>query len=290
MPGLKITAGPYQATFQPSTAMLCTSLRHDGEEYVARPRPLAAFRAGAATAIPLLHPWANRLSRWGYRVEGLGVSLEGLSLPVDTNGLPIHGNLLAVPFDVVRYTEQRIVAVLDYGTHPEKLRAFPFPHRVTVDATVSTTAGLRVMTTVEPTTELAVPVSFGWHPYVRLPAPRKSWILRWPACEHVEVDDSVIPTGVRTPQPKQAEPIGARTFDDLYALGPDRQFSIGSEQHSLTFRFDSGYPFAQLFVPPQRQHVAIEPMTAEIDALNRGSTPIVGANEAFRATFSLTVE
>jgi aldose 1-epimerase len=291
MPGLTIIAGRYEATFRPDDAMLCTSLRYGGEEYVARPRTLAEFRAGAATAIPLVHPWVNRLSRWGYGVAGRRVSLRGLALPVDTDGLPIHGNLFAVPFDVVRYTEPRIVARLDYGEHPDKLRAFPFPHRLTVDATLSESAGLRVTTTVEPTTDVAVPVSFGWHPYVRLPrTPRRSWILRWPSCEHVEVDDRVIPTGARTPQPRQAAPIGDRTFDDLYALGRDRVFSITTDERSLTFRFDRAYPFAQLFIPPRRQHVAIEPMTAEIDALNRGSAPLVAPNDVFRATFSLTVE
>jgi len=271
--------------------MLCTSLRYAGEEYVAHPRTLTEYRAGGATAIPLLHPWANRLSRWGYRAAGRDVSLEGVALPVDPNGLPIHGNLLAVPFDVLRYTDDRIVAVLDYGTHPEKLRAFPFPHRLTVDARIDTGTGLRVTTTVEPTADLAVPVSFGWHPYVRLPgAPRKSWLLRWPACEHVEVDDHTIPTGVRTGQPKHTAPIEGRTFDDLYALGRDRVFSISSDTRSLTFRFDRAYPYAQLFVPPRRQHVAIEPMTAEIDALNRGTAPLVAPNERFRATFSVAVE
>ena len=291
MPGLTITSGLYEVTFRPRDSMLCTSLRYAGEEYVARPRTLAEFRAGGATAIPLLHPWANRLSRWAYRVGRREVSLQGLALPVDTNGLPIHGNLFAAPFDVLRDTDERIVATFDYGTHPDKLRAFPFPHRVTIDARVGATTGLRVVTIVEPTSDVAVPVSFGWHPYVRLPdAPRNSWVLHWPACEHVDVDERLIPTGVRTPQAKQVARIEDRTFDDLYALGRDRVFSIRSDARSLTFRFDGSYPFAQLFVPARRQHVAIEPMTAEIDALNRGTARIVSPNETFRAAFSLTVE
>src|SRR5262249_26709627 len=113
--------------------MLCTSLRFRGDEYVARPRTITEFRAGSATAVPLWHPWANRLGSNSYRAAGRRVSLAGVPLPHDPNGLPIHGNLFGVAFDVVRANAARVVARPDYGAHPEKLRAFPFPHTVTID-------------------------------------------------------------------------------------------------------------------------------------------------------------
>ena len=270
--------------------MLCASLRFRGDEYVAWPRTLGEFRQGGATAVPLLHPWANRLAGTSYRAAGRRVSLAGLTLPRDPNGLPIHGNLFGVAFDVVRASDTRLTARLDYGALAEKLRAFPFPHVVTVDARLDGTRGLTITTSVEPTSSRAVPVSFGWHPFLRLPrAPRRDWELRWPACEHVEVDARVIPTGVRTPQRAEDAPIGGRTFDDHYALGRDRRFSISSARRTLTVAFDRAYPFAQLFVPPRRRLVAIEPMTAEIDALGRGTAPIVEPGDRFSASFTVTV-
>jgi galactose mutarotase-like enzyme len=288
--GITLQAGDYTATFRPDTAMVCTSLRLRGDEYVAWPRTLTELRAGGATAIPLVHPWANRLARWSYRAAGKRVDLRGLSLPVDKGGLPLHGNLHGVPFDVMRATDTRLTARLDYGAYPDKLRAFPFPHEVLVDARLHATRGLTITTQVTPTTDRAVPISFGWHPYVGLPrAPRRTWELRWPACEHVELDTKLIPTGRRTRQPGQREPIGARTFDDHYALGRDRTFAISAENRTLTLHFVDGYPFAQLWVPPRRHHVAIEPMTAEIDALGRGTAPIVAPGTSFRATFTIAI-
>jgi galactose mutarotase-like enzyme len=263
--------------------MLCTSLRRDGEEYVAWPRTLTEFRAGGATAIPLLHPWANRLGKWGYG----DVDLRGLALPVDKGGVPLHGNLLGVPFAVQFDSTDRLVASLDYNDP----RAFPFPHTVTVDARLHADRGLTITTEVRPTLDRAVPISFGWHPYVRLPhAPRREWELRWPACEHIEVDDRVIPTGARTPQPEQREPIGSRTFDDHYALGRDRTFAISARGRALTLEFDDNYPYAQLWVPARRQHLSIEPMTAEIDALGRALAPIIEPGESFRASFTIAID
>jgi aldose 1-epimerase len=292
--GITLRAGKYEATLRPDAAMLCASLRFLDDEYVAWPRTIEEFRAGRATAIPLLHPWANRLADDTYDAAGTTVSLAGLTLPHDPNGLPIHGNLFAVPFEVKQTNDTRIVATLDYGSHPDKLRAFPFPHLLTVDVRLHPTRGLNIVTQVEPTADRAVPISFGWHPFVQLPnAPRAEWDLRWPACEHLEVDERIIPTGARTPQPPQKEPVAARTFDDHYALGSDRTFRIsagaGKRRRTLTLQFDPSYPFAQLFVPPDRDFVAIEPMTAEIDALGRGTAPVVEPGDRFLAAFNLAV-
>jgi len=294
MAGITLRAGKYEATFLPDAAMLCASLRFRDDEYVAWPRTIEEFRAGRATAIPLVYPWANRLAGESYRAAGQDVSLAGLTLPHDPNGLPIHGNLFGVAFDVEQTNDTRVVARLDYGAHPDKLRAFPFPHVLTVDARLHPTRGLNIVTQVEPTSDRAVPLSFGWHPFVQLPnAPRAEWELRWPECRHVEVDERIIPTGVRTPQPGQREPIAARTFDDHYALGADRTFQIaagaGRTRRTLTLQFDPGYPFAQLFVPPDGELVAIEPMTAEIDALGRGTAPLVEPGHRFQASFNLAV-
>jgi galactose mutarotase-like enzyme len=288
--GITLRAGRYEATFRPDVAMLCASLRFRGDEYVAWPRTLTQFRAGGATAIPLLHPWANRLAGNTYRAAGRRVALHGVSLPHDPNGLPIHGNLLGVAFDVVRANATRVVARLDYGAYPEKLRAFPFPHVVTIDARLDASRGLTIATAVEPTAGRPVPVSFGWHPFVRLPkAARREWELRWPACEHVEVDNRVLPTGARTPQPAARAPIGGRTFDDHYALGRDRRFAISTGRRTLTFTFDRSYPYAQLYAPPRRRFVAIEPMTATVDALGAGTTPVVAPGDRFRAAFTMAV-
>jgi galactose mutarotase-like enzyme len=288
--GLTLRAGDYETTFRPDLAMLCTSLKFSGDQYVALPRTLAQFKAGAATGIPLVHPWVNRLGRWGYEVAGRQVSCSGIALPVDDNGLPIHGNLFAVPFDVERADDTSVLARLDYGAHAEKLRAFPFPHVVTIDVRLDAERGLTIVTDIRATSDAPVPVSFGWHPYLRLPrGGRNTWELRWPACEHVEVDDHTIPTGARKAQPAESAPIGSRTFDDHYALGDDRTFAVSAADRTLTLRFDDAYPFAQLFVPPRRRVVAIEPMTAEIDALGRGTAPLCQPGEQFRAEFTITV-
>jgi aldose 1-epimerase len=290
-PSITLVASDHEATFLPGCGMLCASLRRRGDEYVAWPRPLSQFRAGRMTAVPLVHPWGNRLERWGYRAGRRAVDLTGMDLPTDANGLPMHGNLRGTPFEVVRaYTNPhgaRLLARLDYGSRPDLLAAFPFPHVVTVEARLDERE-LRLTTEIEPTGRAAVPISFCWHPYLQVPgARRRAWKLRWPACDRVLVDERVLPTGELVKQPAEHAALGARTFDDHYALGTDRRFSLSAGSREIELRFGPTYPFAQLFVPGRGEFAAIEPMTATIDALGRGSAPSVAPGDTFRAWFTI---
>jgi galactose mutarotase-like enzyme len=203
----------------------------------------------------------------------------------------MHGNLRGAPFEVVLAKagarRARLVARFDYGARPDLLRAFPFLHTVTIDARLDE-GGLRLTTEIEPTGRGAVPISFCWHPFFQLPGvPRREWELRWPACQRVLVDDRVIPTGARVPQAAEHAPLADRTFDDHYALASDRRFTLQADGRQLELRFGATYPFAQLYVPPRRNFVAIEPMTATIDALGAGTTPMVKPGERFAAWFSI---
>jgi aldose 1-epimerase len=290
-PSITLVAGGRDATFLPGCGMICASLRDHGDEYVAWPRSLAQFREGRMTAAPLVHPWGNRLEGRNYRVGRRAVDLTGIDLPTDTNGLPIHGNLRGAEFAITHADANaraaRLVARLDYGARPDLLRAFPFPHVVTIDARLDA-RGLRITTEIEPTSRAAVPISFCWHPYLRIPdSPRHEWMLRWPACERVLVNERVLPTGALESQPAENAALGRRTFDDHYRLGSDRRFALAAGGRTLELRFGPTYPYAQLFVPARGDFAAIEPMTATIDALGRGRAPMVAPGDRFRAWFTL---
>jgi aldose 1-epimerase len=147
-----LAAGELEATFLPGLGLLGTSLRHRGEELLALPGGVAGYRGGSVTGLPLLAPWANRLPGWRYRAAGAEVDLDGLDLHTDPGGLPIHGTLTAHGgWRLERLAAEDGSAVLqaslDYGAFPELLAAFPFPHRLTVTATVRE-ATLAVATTL----------------------------------------------------------------------------------------------------------------------------------------------
>ena len=133
-----------------------------------------------------------------------------------------------------------------------------------------------------------MPVSFGWHPYLRVPGPRRAWRLRLPAREHIVLSKRQIPTGNRRPQPAEDDAVGDRTLDDAYAVGSDRRFALTGAGARLEISFDVGYPFAQVWVPPGRRFAAIEPMTAPVNALRTDGYALATPGAPYSASFLLS--
>ena len=110
-----------------------------------------------------------------------------------------------------------------------------------------------------------------------------------PACRHLELDERGIPTGVGHKRSAEAQPLGSRTFDDLFALARDRRLGLEGGGHSLRVLFDRNYGYAQDYAPADQNFVALEPMTAPVDALGSGACPFVSPGQAFTARFSITI-
>jgi aldose 1-epimerase len=293
-PSVTLAAGDLEATFLPGLGLLGVSLRHRGQELLALPGGLASYRDRRVIGLPLLAPWANRLPEWRYRAAGVEVDLDGLDLPTDPGGLPIHGTLTAhrgwrLERLAAEEATATLTASLDYGAFPELLAAFPFPHRLTVTATAGA-ATLAVTTTISATGGRPVPVAFGWHPYFQLPgAPRSAWRLLLPDRVHLDLDDRGLPSGKTADEPAEADPVGDRTFDDLYALA-DNQLGLEAAGRRLLVGYGNGYGHAQVFAPPGAEFVCLEPMTGPTAALAAGTTPLVDPGGSFSAEFTIQVE
>jgi galactose mutarotase-like enzyme len=285
---VELAAGPYTAEFVPELGMAGCSLTHDGFELVALDGGLERLRAGGATGIPLLAPWANRLSRRRFDVAGVAVDLEGVPLHDDGHGLPIHGTMIGERrWAVVDAEPDRVRARFDYDT-PELLLAFPFPHVLELDVSVGRD-GLRVETALTAGQEGPVPVAFGWHPYFRLPGSAGDWRLELPECTPLELDPRGIPTGHSAQDARGTVRLRERAWDDLFALDGPSSVAVTGGELRLEVRYGAGYPYAQVFSPAGADFVAIEPMTAATDALTRDECPLVEPGETCRAVFEVAV-
>src|SRR4051794_24953975 len=249
-----------EATYAPSVGMVGCSLRHDGDELLGQRGGLARYEAtGSTFGIPLLHPWANRLAGFDYEAAGKHVELDRTSplLSFDPNGLPIHGLLAGSPHWRVQHagatTDQvRIDAALDFGpAHPELLELFPFPHELRMQIALHDDA-LTVTTTLTPTADTPVPVSFGYHPYLALPnVPRAEWQVELPVTQRLILDEQMIPTGDTEPANEPRQQLNDRTFDDGYTRLPEpRIFAPEGGGRPPAPPFGPAHPPAPGFAPP----------------------------------------
>lgn len=293
-PAYRLTAGDLAATFLPGLGMLCASLTHRGEEMLGRGEDFDKYvQQGSTMGIPFLYPWANRLDGFRYAAAGKSVELDKSSpqLHLDGNGLPMHGVPGAkLEWSVRDESADGTKAVLRAGLawrSAARFALFPFTHSLEI-AEVLTPDTLTVTTTVRPDVGVAMPVSFGFHPYFRLPGvPRREWTLELPALRRLTVDARQIPTGEETDFSWKPQPLGERSFDDPFrCLEPQARFAISAGGRRLTVEFLEGYPFAQIYAPAGRDFIAIEPMTAPGNALNSGC-PVTAAGESFVASFRI---
>lgn len=288
-----LSAGRLEAEFAPGLGMAGVSFRQHGEELLDRRAGLLAYaRTGAVMGVPLLYPWANRLAANDYTLDGRHVRLPpGPPLVrCEDHGLPIHGLLHASPhWRVTVRDERRIAARLDFGAHRELLAAFPFPHVLEMEAWLSPER-LRIATTIRPTSSTAVPVAFGFHPYLRLPdVPRAAWQVTLPPRRHLELDERGIPTGAGERRAGTRFELGDRHFDDGYdGLASPSSFSVAGGGRTLTVELEAGYPAAQVFSPPGEPFICFEPMTAPANGLRSGGgLRRVAPGDAFTAAFSI---
>jgi galactose mutarotase-like enzyme len=291
-----LSAGVLEATFVPGAGMAGVSLLHDGEELLDRRGGLEEYRAtGAVMGIPLLHPWANRLSGADYELDGRRVHLDD-SMPRDDNGLPIHGangGRLAWAVDRIDGDEHgaHLRASLDSERAPALAAAFPFPHLLTI--AVSLTGGaLTLRTTVAATGTAPVPIAFGFHPYVRVPGvDRASWDVSLPERRHLELDARGIPTGRGRAESPSRFGLADIAFDDAFdGIADGARFSVAGGGRRLTVTHHDGFPVAQVYAPSDEQFICFEPMTAPVDALRTGrGLRRAGPRAPFSAAFSIAI-
>ena len=283
--------GELHAQFVPEAGMVCCSLRRGERELLAPGAGIDAYaERGVTMGIPLLYPWANRLAGYTYEAAGRRVSLPRDSplLPRDPNGLPIHG---VIPGRLHWQTaadapSSSIAASLSWD-QPELLELFPFPHRLSYEATLSDEA-LRIAVTVHADAG-PVPVSFGFHPYLALaPGARAHAEVELPVSSRLVLDDRMIPTGETVAFAPGRHALGERDWDDAFA-GPEPPATVavlaGRERTEL--EFEQGYRCSQLYSPRKAGFVCVEPMTAPANALVSDRAPVLASGASFRASFSV---
>ena len=222
----------------------------------------------------VLVPFPNRL-RDG-RFEHLGKTYQ-FDINNAATGNAIHGFGKDAPMTVkkvkVSENEASICCIWQYDGSRE---AFPF--RFTFETTMILRGGnFEMEMKIRNDNQVPMPAGLGWHPYFRMADNVADVSLKMPFCEAIEIDERMLPTGKKTPffDYWAKKPIGKATLDNGFFISKEEEnFAttyLESERGQLAFWQEIGaakWNFLQIFTPPHRQSIAIEPMTCNIDAFN----------------------
>lgn len=235
----------------------------------------AALQLGDWAKSAVLFPFPNRLRGGTYTFAG-----QQYQFPLNDGSGPnaIHGFGRQKAFTVQDYqvtADQGTITCLyeDQGEHP----GYPFPFSVEMKYALNDDTGFEVSLTMTNRGTQPIPAGLGWHPYFTLGNTVDQYFLQLPTCDLIEVDQTMIPTGRQSSYPNfnESTPIKDTTLDSCFKLAAATTnrdtIKIKSDTASLTYWQERGtqaWEFVQIFIPPHRKSIAIEPMTCNVDAFN----------------------
>jgi aldose 1-epimerase len=240
----------------------------------------------------LLAPFPNRISDGTYKFETDEYTLQ-INKPDEHNA--IHGFVSDKPFSVVSsgVVDGQYQLMLEYVS--KETKGYPFPFAINVVYMFSSDGMLTVQTRVINSGTRSIPIGFGWHPYVTFRKNINELALRLPAVHQIEVDDRLIPTGsmFTVTDWTTQKSLGETTFDTGFQfLSNDKTVSLFDVERNIGIQVEcrDGYEYVQVFTPPWRTSLAIEPMTCVANAFNNGlGLKILKPEESLFAEFCISV-
>lgn len=219
-----------------------------------------------------LVPFADRIIGGEYRWQDRPYRLT----PNDgETGDAIHGFLYRTPMELRRRTPGSAALSCRLPAQP----GYPWEMEVRLDfEALPDGAGIQVAVTNR--SDSAAPLTVGWHPYFSPPGVAlDESILQVPASEYLEVDERLRLSG-RKPDVegtafdfRTARTVGGTQLDVGLVLGsatpPDhlRGVTLSGPAGSLGLRMGGIFEMVQLFIPPDRGSIAVEPVSAPGQAL-----------------------
>lgn len=260
------------------------------------PESPQALLADEGYASALLYPFPSRIRHGIYRFEG-----EDYALPMnETNrNNALHGFVHNKPFAVVSQetTDDYARLVLRYD-YTGSVTGYPFPFALTVTYELiranqlplggspnDRMCALRMSYSALNNGTGPSPAAFGWHPYFTMSEESiDNMTLLLPARSTIALDDDMLPNGQQTAEQVATIDLKDQLLDTPFALEPtpppanDEPFAetvLTSQKTGI--RLIVGQQtgpgklnFLVCYTPLRRDSVAIEPLTANVNAFNTG--------------------
>ena len=244
-----------------------------------------------------LSPFPCRINNATYNFNGKKYFFENKFI----DGTAIHGLLYNKPFSATqkKTNENEASIALEYNYNKDDA-GYPFDYTCTVEYILQKENLLTIKTTVTNRSDIAIPIADGWHPYFRLGDSVSHWLMQFESESIVEFDESLIPTGKLPAYDKfnLPHPIGNIQLDNCFVLKKEFKkpvCSISNPKNKLRISFftDGSYPYLQIYIPPNRESIAIENLSGAPDCFNNKMGLILlppGHSQIFTVSYQLSFD
>lgn len=239
-----------------------------------------------------LLPFPNRIADGNYIFEGKQYQLP-INKPKENN--TIHGFIWNKPFQIKLSTHDESSVILHYTYLGEEV-GYPFPFEVTMHYSLKSQQ-FKITLQIQNTGNSNMPLGYGWHPYFTLQSPVDHLQLQLPESNILETNHRLIPTGNKEKYTifKTLQSIGNTQFDTAFEITESAETFLTllwneQQQYGIRLQQSNTLPYLQVYIPPHRNSIALEPMSCSANAFN--SLPnknLLKPKEVFFAEMSVSV-
>ncbi len=231
-----------------------------------------------------LYPFPNRIEGGTYNFKNQTFQLT-CNFPQENNA--IHGLIYDKSFEVILKEDGDIGCRLILRNMDTKIVAgYPFENMIEMDYRWNEKNQFECTTKITNLSDGSMPVGHGWHPYfVAGDIAVDNVSIQFPSQEILEVNDKGIPTGESKKYQdfNSLSLLGKTNFDSCFLLNTDKERAeiwIENKRDKIKYIIwqETGikkYNYLQVYTPPSRKSIAIEPMTCAPDAFNNNKGLIV---------------
>ncbi|OGU74234.1 MAG: hypothetical protein A2V93_08030 [Ignavibacteria bacterium RBG_16_34_14] len=237
-----------------------------------------------------LFPFANRIRNGKYTFNN-----QNFELPINykDEGNACHGFLYNAKFNIIskNILKEYAEVELEYESL-KKMEGYPFCFKVSVVYKFTLTGEVIITTKVFNLNNSEILFTDGWHPYYALDTNVDNLSIEFNAMEKLELDQNNIPNGIVSSLSNGSYhhiDLKNKKLDNLFRYSENNEINFiyiipNNADYKLKIWHESGinkYNYLVLYIPPDRNSIAVEPMTSSIDAFNNREGLIILKPEEF---------
>ncbi|HEY5689101.1 MAG TPA: aldose 1-epimerase [Yeosuana sp.] len=236
-------------------------------------------------ASSILFPFANRVKDGVYQFNDKTYYLD-INQNEENNAL--HGLVYNKTFVVSNQETCKEFASVTL-LYQEKKEAQGFPYTYTIQLKyVLTPTMVDLYIEITNTDAKPFPFTLGWHPYFLSSDLSKSSLL-FDSNKKTVLDERNITKGISYIEPMERLQIKDQLFDDCYILNSNEVIFI-TPKYNLELTSTEEDSFLQIYTPPHKNTLAIEPTTGVSDSLNNGiGLKTLRPNEIYRIGWNIKI-
>lgn len=190
--------------------------------------------------------------------------------PLKADGNALHGWMYKAGFSVKQKIQSQDAAKLQIqASYNGDFDFFPFSFDLNKTYTLHRSGKFKITSHYINTGNTSFPLTDGWHPYFLAPDGTDQTLLEADVNEYLAAE-KLIPNGKRIAYLpfQKGQQIGSTHWDTCFVWKEHGKARLTTSIGTLIMENLKGYDFLQIYTPPHRKSIALEPLTGAPNAWN----------------------